>query len=365
MGNATPPAVARIYTLSDPRTLEVRYVGMTTKTLAARLRSHLKNYKHERNHRAFWILSLQKAGVAPVIAELEMVPVDERAAAERKWIAFYRMQGARLVNATDGGEGTLGLKMSPEARKKISDSKKGKPQLHLLKYAHMPRSEETRERIRQTLRRGYQEHPEWREAISRVHKGKIISEGHRRIVGAASTRKWEAWRASGATISEESRARMSAAQKERAAKYGPQRPSPEGVARIVESKRQLWAEYRETGEVMTLRARMREGIARSDKRALSGFGTVHVDADGTGHGYSGYKYGCRCDICRGAASAVGKLRTKSDREARRNAPPRSRACQDCNADISHRYPNCKYCETCAARRAEEANERRNEKRRVK
>lgn len=363
MGNVTPPAAARIYTLSDPRTLEVRYVGMTTKSLDVRLGGHLRTAHLEKNHRARWIRSLKNAGLVPVITEIEVVPVEQHAEAERRWIAAYRAQGARLVNATDGGDGTFGHKMSPEARKRISDSKKGKFPPQFLKHLGQKASPGTRERLRQAALRQYQD-PAQRAMVSRVHRGKIISDAHRRIVGMASTKRWEAWRASGATVSDESRARMSAAQRERARKYGPQRPSPEGIARIAEAKRQFWAELRETGDIAVVRARMREGIARSG-RVLTGLGTIQVDPDGTVHGSTGYHYGCRCDICRTASTIARRLSTAKAREAQSSAPKPPRLCQDCSADISHRYPNCKYCETCAAHRAEEANDRRNAKRRVK
>jgi hypothetical protein len=239
MSEATrTPIWARIYTLSDPRTLEVRYVGMTTKTLEARLKGHLRNYPHEKNHRARWIRSLQDVGLIPVIVEIDAVPVDLYAEAERRWIAFYHTQGARLVNATDGGEGTPGFKMSPEARKKISEAKKKVPQLHLLAYhVGVPHSEETRERLRQAALRQYED-PAQREAVSRVHKGKVISEEHKRIVSEAASRKWEGWRASGKTVSEETRERIVAAAKART----PHPQTPEARAKVAEAKRQWWAQ---------------------------------------------------------------------------------------------------------------------------
>lgn len=229
---------ARIYTLSDPRTREIRYVGMTTRTLEVRLAGHLRNCRLEKNHRARWVRSLQDAGVIPVITEVDLIPVEQHAEAERQWIAFYRAQGVRLVNATDGGEGMPGFKMSPEARKKISEAKKRIPQLHLLAYhVGVPRSEETRERLRQAALRQYQD-PAQREAVSRVHKGKVISEEHKRIVSEAATRKWEEWRASGKTVSEETRERIMAAAKART----PHPQTPETRAKLAEAKRQWWAQ---------------------------------------------------------------------------------------------------------------------------
>src|ERR1019366_3930855 len=231
MSEATPEPFARIYTLSDPRTLEVRYVGMTTKTLKERLKGHLRNVR-EKNHRAFWIRSLLAAGVRPEIAELEIVPVGDRAAAERRWIEFYLAQGADLVNATLGGEGLFGYKHSDEARRKIAASKLGKPgPTRGIKMG--PRTPETREALRVAALRQYED-PAQREAVSRVHKGKVISAEHREIVGIAAKRKWEEWRASGKTVSDETRAKIVAASKAR----GSRPQSAETRAKLSQNKRQ-------------------------------------------------------------------------------------------------------------------------------
>jgi hypothetical protein len=253
---------------------------MTVHPLKVRLRGHLRDSRRERTHRARWINALSSRGLKPVMVELEEVATEDRAAAERKWIAHYRATGARLVNATDGGEGTLGHRKTPEQRRMLGE----------------------------TSRLRFQD-PLAREAVSRVHKGKTISDAHRRIVGEAAARRWIAYRASGgaANLSAESRARLSAAAKART----PHSQTPQTRARLAESKREMWADRKATGEDAAVRQRMREGIARSGKRPLSGFGTVLVDADGNSHGSTGYAYGCRCDVCRAARSAVRKLRAGS------------------------------------------------------
>jgi len=43
------------------------------------------------------------------------------------WIKALRNSDYNLVNLTNGGEGVLGLRMSDESRKKMSEAKKGKP----------------------------------------------------------------------------------------------------------------------------------------------------------------------------------------------------------------------------------------------
>ena len=112
-----------VYTLSDPRTGYVRYVGFTSVSLALRLRRHLDdgNPSHRRN----WIKSLRAAGVRPRIKLLEEYDDSESAFdAEREWISMARHLGCDLVNMTDGGEGTLGV--SVETRAKMRAAKLGK-----------------------------------------------------------------------------------------------------------------------------------------------------------------------------------------------------------------------------------------------
>lgn len=311
MANATRPTVARIYALIDPRDSEVRYIGVTVKPLKARLCGHLRD-RRGNSHRVRWINVLRSKSLRPIIIEIEAVAVAYWAQAERQWIAAYRAMGARLVNATDGGDGTPGRGKSAEERRKIGEA--------------------SRRRF---------EDPRQREIVSRTHKGKVISEEHRRIVGAATTRRWVEYRTSGGTLSDESRARLSAAAKARK----PYPRSPETRAKIAESKRQLWVRRKATGGDAAVRQRMREGIAQSGKRPVTGLGTVLVDADGTVHGVSGYSYGCRCDICRSAQAAKRQSQTARAREARLAVP---RFCADCGADISHRHPKAKYCEACGS-----------------
>ncbi len=96
-----------VYTLKDPRTGTIRYVGWTVKSLARRLNIHIQDAvsKPARSHRAKWILSLLSIGIRPVIDAIEQGQGDGWAQAEKRWIAKFRAEGARLVNGTDGGDG--------------------------------------------------------------------------------------------------------------------------------------------------------------------------------------------------------------------------------------------------------------------
>lgn len=115
-----------IYTLSDPRTQEVRYVGVTFRG-KRRYNEHISRaMTGGKTHRDCWIRSLIVAGVRPFYRVVETGDGDGWQDAERAWIAKYR-QSERLVNHTDGGDGTPGLPISPEIRRRLSEARKGVP----------------------------------------------------------------------------------------------------------------------------------------------------------------------------------------------------------------------------------------------
>jgi hypothetical protein len=122
-----------VYSLSDPRTDQVRYVGITG-NLKRRFRNHLNCF--DRTHRACWIKSLTSIGLKPIIVILEQVDryFDD---AERAWILGFRQAGADLTNLTDGGDGTFGRLFTNEAIEKM-------------KSAKVNVSEKTRNKLRRT-----------------------------------------------------------------------------------------------------------------------------------------------------------------------------------------------------------------------
>jgi hypothetical protein len=95
-----------IYVLKCPSSGDVRYVGKAN-SLRARLRQHI----HEancggRSHKCAWIRKVLRGGRRPIIAIDRRIPPGECwKAAERERISFYRAQGCRLTNSTDGGDG--------------------------------------------------------------------------------------------------------------------------------------------------------------------------------------------------------------------------------------------------------------------
>jgi len=111
-----------IYTLTDPNTNEVRYLGKSvnpTKRFANHLTCKVKT--HCRN----WIISLMKNNQLPILNIIDETDSDW-IWLEIYWIEQFRQWGFNLTNLTKGGEGQNGRKASEYTKKKMSDSRKGK-----------------------------------------------------------------------------------------------------------------------------------------------------------------------------------------------------------------------------------------------
>ena len=117
-----------IYTLEDPITKEVRYIGKTKKELVERMYSHISNYrlKKEKSYKNSWIKSLKQKNLKPIIKELDLVEEDDWEFWEQFYINLFKSWGFNLTNMTKGGEGSLGgkgclgYKHTEEAKKRIS-----------------------------------------------------------------------------------------------------------------------------------------------------------------------------------------------------------------------------------------------------
>ncbi len=122
-----------IYTLLDPRTGEIRYVGKADNP-KKRLVGHLRQCKRGGSHRAHWLRLLLAEGFNPSLEVIDEVLQSEWAAVECAYVIFYKEQGCDLVNSTPGGEGfgtganhpLFGRPRPPEVRAKLSAANKGK-----------------------------------------------------------------------------------------------------------------------------------------------------------------------------------------------------------------------------------------------
>jgi len=90
-----------IYTLSNPITDEIRYVGQTKHDLEQRLKGHLKS--KDKTHRTYWIKSLIKNNLKPKIELIETVDKKNGNECEIFWIMMFKSWGFDLCNLTEGG----------------------------------------------------------------------------------------------------------------------------------------------------------------------------------------------------------------------------------------------------------------------
>lgn len=113
-----------IYTLEHPITREIRYVGKTSEKLNYRLNKHTTiSELKKKNKRTNWIKSLKKIKLNPIIKELDIAfSHEESIFLEIYWISQFKNWGFNLVNATNGGEGSINFKHSNESKKKMSEN---------------------------------------------------------------------------------------------------------------------------------------------------------------------------------------------------------------------------------------------------
>lgn len=110
----------KIYSLNDPKSGFVRYVGLTKMSLEKRLRFHLCQLK-VRCHKNYWIKKLKSHNLKPSIRLLENSLTKEQASLkEILYIRMFKNLGYSLVNNTNGGDGISGYRHTEETKKKIA-----------------------------------------------------------------------------------------------------------------------------------------------------------------------------------------------------------------------------------------------------
>jgi hypothetical protein len=108
----------------------LRYIGQTTKpAVEQRLAEHMRRHllRHPRQPVTRWLAKLVANGLSPSIRKLTSADDrDELDRLEVEWIRNARASVRGLLNATDGGGGSVGAKRSPETRAKLSALRTGK-----------------------------------------------------------------------------------------------------------------------------------------------------------------------------------------------------------------------------------------------
>lgn len=100
-----------IYSLNDPDTLQIRYIGKTG-NLKKRLYSHITEAKRSKGRRYVlnWINSLLSSNKKPIINIIEECNDSNWQERERYWVSYYREIIPNLCNNADGGLGGSGTK---------------------------------------------------------------------------------------------------------------------------------------------------------------------------------------------------------------------------------------------------------------
>lgn len=93
-----------IYTLIDPTTNEIRYVGKANNP-ERRLSSHIYQHSDASNpHKHNWIKKLRRQGLRPIMQIVEICADSEWKQREKYWIAKYRKSNHKLLNISAGGD---------------------------------------------------------------------------------------------------------------------------------------------------------------------------------------------------------------------------------------------------------------------
>ena len=94
-----------IYILIDPITNQVRYIGKAN-NISERYKAHLNKARKHQIHKLNWINSLKGKGLKPIIEVIDIIPIEDWIFWETYWISQFKTWGFKLINYTDGGDGT-------------------------------------------------------------------------------------------------------------------------------------------------------------------------------------------------------------------------------------------------------------------
>lgn len=113
-----------IYSLSDPLTGEIRYIGKANNP-KKRILDHVKEGKtSNKSHKISWVKSLISKDLMPIVEIVDEVPKSEWEFWETFWISQFKAWEFKLTNISPGGYNN-NYKRSSETKQKMRKSKLG------------------------------------------------------------------------------------------------------------------------------------------------------------------------------------------------------------------------------------------------
>lgn len=171
------PRVHIIYSLNEPNSKVVRYIGQTCQKLINRYNAHLRESIKENRYVCNWVRSLIQRGLKPEIHIIDTADsIDEANQKEIAYIKLYKSLGAKLTNLSNGGGGQLGVKKSEETRKKLSEAHKGKHAGKKHFWYGKKHTPETKLKMSESAKGHKRMTDELKQRLRIVNTGKVISE---------------------------------------------------------------------------------------------------------------------------------------------------------------------------------------------
>lgn len=113
-----------IYSLSEPQSESVRYIGKSNNPLI-RYSNHFRKSNRVCLQKEEWIKFLINNGQKPKLEILDEVPMQEWQFWEKHYISLYKSWGFDLLNVTSGGgHDSTGYKHSSDTKKRLSEIRK-------------------------------------------------------------------------------------------------------------------------------------------------------------------------------------------------------------------------------------------------
>jgi len=178
-----------IYGLIDPRTLLIRYIGMSATGMHRPENRRLPSFKRDNDFTRAWLSEFMSLGLRFEIVVLQYSSATSLKSDERWWITFGRMCEWPLTNLTGGGEGALNT--HPSTREKLSRRAKERIASSPEAFAAFIRSAHTPETAAKKS-------ASMRLVMTPEHRAKLSSQGKARMANpeeraAVAERTRQAW----------------------------------------------------------------------------------------------------------------------------------------------------------------------------